>query len=253
MADNEALVNGVNGDSSDLYDADHPAKKTTSVTSVDELNQRIEALEKEKSDLERQNSQSEAKIGELQVEIETLRMENAESESNRRAAEAIAKRAAELEGHVVRLEHDYITAMNEGAEASREVQQLTAMIRELGEKAKREKEERESEITTLRREKKEVEDSVGELKTLLKESEDKVKQMEEKMDELVKKSEESDNLINGLMETIAEREANIPEAVDEKLSDDGFKGLKAQLPVIGAVSAGVVIVAAAAACYVRHK
>lgn len=56
MADNEALVNGVNDNSSDFRDADQPTKKTTSITSVDELNKRIEILEKEKTDLERENS-----------------------------------------------------------------------------------------------------------------------------------------------------------------------------------------------------
>lgn len=242
MADNEAAL--ANGNSTELDHTEHPAKNTTSVTDVDELNQRIETLEREKSE-------SEAKIGELETEIESLRREKEASASDLKATESIAKRAFELEGQVVRLEHDLLSALNEGEELNRENHELNSKIAKLEEKARKEKDERENEFSVLKREKKEVEDSLGKLQDLLKESEDKVEHMEKKMEELVKKSEESEKLIGGLMEKVTEREVVVE--VDENHNNGGFKGLKTQLPVIGAVSAAVVVTAALAACYIRRN
>ena len=260
MADNDVLVNGVNGDSTEFLDADHPPKKVSADDGdygdsgvVDELKRRVEVLELEKSNLERENEESASKIGELRDQVVVLRKEKEaevdRSVFERRATEAIAKRAAELEGEVARLQHDLITAMNEGEEANREIQELKVRIGELEEKARREKEE----MDELRREKKAAEDSAGRLEAMLEESKAKVEAMEVKMDELIKKSAESEKLVGGLMEKVAEkqREAIVEDDVDEK-SSSSINGFKAQLPLIGAVSAGAVV-AAIAVCYVRHS
>ncbi|KAJ8438331.1 hypothetical protein Cgig2_013379 [Carnegiea gigantea] len=258
MADNDVFVNG---DSTEFLDADHSPKKTPPAAAddgdsgvVDELKRKVEALEQEKSNLERENEESASKIGELKEQVVVLRREKEgeteRSESERRAAEAIAKRAAQLEGEVARLQHDLITAMNEGEEANREIQELKAKIGELEEKARREKEE----IDELRRDKKAAEDSVGRLQAMLEESKAKVEAMEVKMEELIKKSAESEKLVGGLMEKVAEkqREAIAEDDVDNEKSGTSINGFKAQLPLIGAVSAGAVV-AAMAVCYVRHS
>lgn len=257
MADNDVVINGVNGDSSEFLDADaddRPStKKSPDSDAVGDLNRRIEALELEKSKLERENGESAHRIGQLKDQVVDLRREKeaeterAESES--KAAEAIAKRASELEGDVFRLQHDLITSMNTGEELSREIQNLQAKIGELEEKARREKDEMEA----LRRENKVAEDSINKLEAMLEDSNKKVKVMEEKMEELEKKSTESDELIGGLVEKVEEREREAI-AEDEKSStcSNGFKGLKTQLPLIGAVSAGA-IVATMAVIYIRHS
>ncbi|KAK9691605.1 hypothetical protein RND81_09G207400 [Saponaria officinalis] len=243
---NDSAINGVNGDSTSEFfdDTDFPplkSPKTPATVDIDRLNTRI-------ADLEAEKSESKSRIAELKSELEKLRVEkeseleklrvekNAESErseSNSKAAEAIAKRAAELEGEVARLQHDFISASNDASEANREIQKLNA------------------EIAELKREKEAVEG--------------KVKVMELKMEELVKKSDDSEKLISGFMQKIAEGEIEA-EALTAAEENGGFsvgvrsggdgggdwKGLKEKLPVIGAVSAGLILVAGVI-CHVRYS
>lgn len=260
MADHDdVFANGDNGVSVEFVESDPspmksqtPAAAANDAGEVDRLNKMIAALENQKSNLERENAESSTKIGELKDEAVVLRREKdaeaEKAESERKAAEAIAKRASQLEGEVVRLQHDLITVMNEGEESIRVIQELTTKIGELKEKATKEREE----IDEMRREKKAAEDSVRELQVVLEELKEKEKAMEAKMEELLQKSAESERLIGGIAERVAEREREviIEDDVDEKSSK--LKVLKAQLPLIGAASAGA-FVAAMAMCYIRHS
>lgn len=199
---------GINGDSNpELHKPEN-----NSIPKSDDLNNTIESLKT-------QNLKNESRIAELESEIET----------HKKAAEAIAKRAFELEGHTVRLEHDLTSAMNEADEANRENRELKEMVKE-----------RESLIVELRREKVEVED--------------KVKKMEDKMEELLEKSKESDKLIGGLMEKISERDLVIEGENEKKLGCNyyGFDELlkNKKVPLMAAVSVGVVVTIGA--CYFRH-
>ncbi|KAK9735073.1 hypothetical protein RND81_04G182200 [Saponaria officinalis] len=245
MADinnNDSLING--DTTSEFFDSTDfpPLKSSPSPSAVD-----VDLLHKTISDLERENSVSESRIAELNAELKKLRVEkdaeleklrvekdavSESSESHGKAAEAIAKRAAELEIEVARLQHDLISAMNDSSESNREIQKLNA------------------EIVALKREKSEVES--------------KVKVMENKMEELMKKSNDSDDLIHGFMQKIEDREieatlkANDELVADEVRSgdcaggcDQFMKQLKENAAAIAVVTGGV-IVAGGIMCYVRH-
>lgn len=81
----------------------------------DELNQRINDLEEEKTKIVKEYKQQ---IDELKASVEKLESENADlknqkdnAQSDSKAFGAVAARAADLEGEVSRLHHDLATAM----------------------------------------------------------------------------------------------------------------------------------------------
>ncbi|XP_031257317.1 peroxisomal and mitochondrial division factor 2 [Pistacia vera] len=109
MAEPETILNGVasteteNQTAESFYDLGQDNK-------IAELTRKTEALEEE-------NREMKERIKKLTIEIEG-------SEEDKRVFESIAARAVELETEVSRLQHDLITAMSEGDEASAEVAEL---------------------------------------------------------------------------------------------------------------------------------
>ncbi|XP_057954949.1 peroxisomal and mitochondrial division factor 2-like isoform X2 [Malania oleifera] len=113
-------------------------------SSQSEMIRKIEVLQHEKIELERENDEIKERMGNLTVEIEGLmndKMEMREklgkmereieqSESDKKAVEAIAARAFELETEVSRLQHDLISSMSEGEEANAEVVKLKSQLEE---------------------------------------------------------------------------------------------------------------------------
>ncbi|XP_057954948.1 peroxisomal and mitochondrial division factor 2-like isoform X1 [Malania oleifera] len=118
-------------------------------SSQSEMIRKIEVLQHEKIELERENDEIKERMGNLTVEIEGLmndKMEMREklgkmereieqSESDKKAVEAIAARAFELETEVSRLQHDLISSMSEGEEANAEVVKLKSQLEEKVEEA----------------------------------------------------------------------------------------------------------------------
>ncbi|XP_050137874.1 peroxisomal and mitochondrial division factor 2-like [Malus sylvestris] len=102
----------------DFFDADQAA----------ELGRKVEGLEWEKLELQRENKETKEKIQELMAEIEKLKSSEKETkerlremelviertEEGKDVLESVANRAMELETEVVRLQHDLISAMAEG-------------------------------------------------------------------------------------------------------------------------------------------
>ncbi|KAL9247938.1 hypothetical protein vseg_021312 [Gypsophila vaccaria] len=243
MAENngDSVINGVNGESPSEFfdDTDFPPLKspqTPSVVDSDRLRTRL-------AELEADRSESESRVAELTAELEKLRVEkeneldavraeketeSARTESNRKAAEDAAKRASELEGEVARLQHDLISASSDASEATREIEKLTA------------------EVAALKAEKAEVEG--------------KVTAMEARMEELVKKSDVSEKLIGEFTAKFAEEAETVAVAADDERNVRSFdvdgghewKGIKEKLPVIGAVTVGIVVVAGVV-CHVRYS
>lgn len=139
MADGPA-INGVEDrKAEDFFDAENESK-------INELTQRLKSLELERADLVRGSDESKGRVQNLLAEIERLRSEAAVSrekfnkmekeielaEEGQRAMESVAKRAAELETEVSRLQHDLISAMSEGGEANKEVAELKTLVEEKG-------------------------------------------------------------------------------------------------------------------------
>ncbi|TXG54564.1 hypothetical protein EZV62_019820 [Acer yangbiense] len=133
--------------------------------------------------LERENKEMKERITTLTIEVDG-------SEEDKKLFDSIAARAVELETEVARLQHDLITAMSEGEEATHEVAELKKAIAEKGEKL----DSVEKEVDALKKEKAESEKKVRELERKVgllevKEIEEKSKklrveeEMREKIDE----------------------------------------------------------------------
>ncbi|XP_031109632.1 peroxisomal and mitochondrial division factor 2 [Ipomoea triloba] len=131
MAD-ESATNGdvFIGDAEIGANDDSQSESKTSV-----LSQKLAASEKENRELVRENEVVKEIEEKLKKTIEKLESERAElrkkvekSGTENRALGSVAARASELEGEVVRLQHDLITATNGLAEANSEVSQLKAAL-----------------------------------------------------------------------------------------------------------------------------
>ncbi|KAK0590985.1 hypothetical protein LWI29_034032 [Acer saccharum] len=133
--------------------------------------------------LERENKEMKERITTLTIEVDG-------SEEDKKLFDSIAARAVELETEVARLQHDLITAIGEGEEATHEVAELKKAIAEKGEKL----DSVEKEVDALKKEKAESEKKVRELERKVgllevKEIEEKSKklrveeEMREKIDE----------------------------------------------------------------------
>ncbi|KAJ0083427.1 hypothetical protein Patl1_31155 [Pistacia atlantica] len=176
----------------------------------------------------------------LTIEIEV-------SEEDKKVFESIAARAIELETEVSRLQHDMITAISEGDEASAESEKVDSekKVRELERKVGTLKvKELEEKCKRWKVEKKSVEGS-------LKESESKSKEIEAKISELEKEIDEAKTVISGLKEkTLDGFNGNVR---DFKPSvDDGWKKSNLQWLVVVA-TAYVVVVAVIDVCYAQRR
>ncbi|KAJ4825003.1 hypothetical protein Tsubulata_044138, partial [Turnera subulata] len=258
----------------DFYDPDQGENET-------KLRQRIEALEQEKLSLVRENKEAGDQVAKLTAEIEFLRSEEEEmrlrleslerdvesSEEIKRVMDVVSARAAELETQVARLQHDLISAMSDGQEASAEAAGLKKALAEKDgklEEIKKEKAETDKKVRELERklgvlEMKEseekskrlrVEDELREkngdkdkelsgYKRRIEELEEIVRATEGSMEELKKQTEAAQSVIAGLKEKTVEVINGIEIDTREK------KELKrGQLPVVAVGSAGAVVVAA---------
>nr|GLL47252.1 peroxisomal and mitochondrial division factor 2-like [Ipomoea trifida]GMD87632.1 peroxisomal and mitochondrial division factor 2-like [Ipomoea batatas] len=131
MADESATNGDVFIDGAEIGANDD--SQSESKTSV--LSQKLAASEKENRELVRENEVVKEIEEKLKKTIEKLESERAElrkkvekSGTENRALGSVAARASELEGEVVRLQHDLITATNGLAEANSEVSQLKAAL-----------------------------------------------------------------------------------------------------------------------------
>ncbi|KAK9284375.1 hypothetical protein L1049_023546 [Liquidambar formosana] len=193
MAD-ETIVNGVASVGDDrtaenFYDFD----RESDTSKVSDLIRKIEALEQEKLELVRKNEETREMIKKSTVEIEGLRSGEAKmkerlgemereierSESDKKALEAVAARAMELETEVSRMQHDLISAMSDGDEANAEVKELKRMLEEKG-----------LSIESLEREKERLEIVVEEAKKAKAMSDSKVRELEKRIEDM--KERESD-------------------------------------------------------------
>ncbi|GKV15481.1 hypothetical protein SLEP1_g26268 [Rubroshorea leprosula] len=170
MADS-TIINGEVDDQSveDFFDADQRENESK----VSQLTRKVEALESEKGELIRENTEIKEKIKELTLEVDLLkgeeqqmkaRLEDMEreldqSDDDKKLLDSIAARAVDLESEVARLQHDLINAMNEGEEANVEVGKLKKELREKGLKI----EDLERGIESLKKAKAESEKKMREL------------------------------------------------------------------------------------------
>ncbi|KAJ4830002.1 hypothetical protein Tsubulata_035514 [Turnera subulata] len=275
MADDTVTTNGVaeaekedhqtteEQTAEDFYDPDQGENET-------KLRQRIEALEQEKLSLVRENKEAGDQVAKLTAEIEFLRSEEEEMRLRleiKRVMDVVSARAAELETQVARLQHDLISAMSDGQEASAEAAGLKKALAEKDgklEEIKKEKAETDRKVRELERklgvlEMKEseekskrlrVEDELREkngdkdkelcgYKRRIAELEEIVRATEGSMEELKKQTEAAQSVIAGLKEKTVEVINGIEIDTREK------KELKrGQLPVVAVGSAGAVVVAA---------
>ncbi|KAJ6730689.1 hypothetical protein OIU85_021479 [Salix viminalis] len=290
MAEETAMTNGVEENQAaadSFYDLDQGGNET-------KLKQKIASLETEKKSLGDEND--EIKFPEesnLKLRVAELEREVEQSEEAQRALESIAGRAAELETHVSRLQHDLISAMSDGDEANKEVAELKREVSEKEvriEEVKKEKSEAEKKVRELERkigvlEVKEIEEKskkvrleedmreklsekdkeIIECKKRIKELESQVVE-KERLEKKLRESEEKMKEMEGKMVEL-QKEAKKAEEVIGGLKDwskeviDGIeidsrqKGFKGQSPVVAIGSVGAVAVAAAVVyvCYSRRQ
>lgn len=286
MADETATANGVPSldreerTVDDFYDLDQGEKES-------KLRQKIEGLEQEKLSLVKENKEAEDQMSKLTAVIESLKSQEGEmrqrlnsmemevesSEEIKGVLEMISRRASELETQVSSLQHDLISAMSDGQEASAEALELKKALGEKDgklEELKKEKGEMEKKLRELERivgvlEVKETEEKskrvrieeemrekvgekekeIGERKKRIEELEGNVRITEGRMAELKRQAEEAESVIVELKDRSVEVINGIEIDREEKV---GLKREQWPLAVVG--SAGAVVVVAGAAVLV---
>jgi tropomyosin-2 len=211
MAD-EMVINGVASDGVDdqtgesFYDLDQRGDNDARVL---DLSKKIESLELEKQQLVRENAETKERIKKLTAEVEELKNDDAwkkeklgemekeieRSDEGKKALEAIAARAVELETEVSRLQHDLISAMSEVEEGNKEVIELKREVESL----KNEKLESEKRVRELER-------KVGVLEVKEIEEKSKKVRIEEEMRE---KIDEKEREIGGFRKKVEDLESLI--------------------------------------------
>ncbi|KAL8136356.1 hypothetical protein V2J09_002357 [Rumex salicifolius] len=296
MADNDVNISGgVNGDSVEFDDLAVKKTEAKEVFSGDHfLKARIKELEHEKRELAMEKDEMKAVLEKMEEEklAAGKKMEAAEAERNElemKAMQSITKRAFDLEGEVLRLQHDLGSAMNAGDEASREVERLMREVDELKkeksallekviaqvEELKRLESDSGSKIIDLENQiesltesdrvaRKEAAIAEEKAKARLNELEREITQVKKEktavegrmasLDDELKSSEKKViEMAKRIQELAEDAEANgkiLDEMVEKAAERDA--GNKVPLPLAGAVSAGV-IVAAIAVCYVNYS
>ncbi|CAB4304366.1 unnamed protein product [Prunus armeniaca] len=211
MADEKTVE--IVDDTEAFYDADQTA----------EMGRKIEGLEREKLQLERENKESNEKIKELTTEIEKLKrgekdtkeklremeLEIERNDEGKNVLESVANRAMELETEVSRLQQDLISAMAEVEEANNEVADLKRVLGEKGAKIDR----LEKELESLKKAKAESEKWVRELERKIgvlevKETEEKSKRIRVE-EEMRERLDEKENELSLFKKKIEELESVI--------------------------------------------
>ncbi|KAM0959253.1 hypothetical protein EV1_024245 [Malus domestica] len=219
----------VDDQAEDFFDADQAAG----------LGRKVEGLEGEKLELQRENKETKEKIQELTAEIEKLKSSEKETkerlremeleiertEEGKDVLESVANRAIELETEVARLQHDLISAMAEGEDANHEVAELKRELEEKGEKI----DSLEKEVESLKKAKADSEKRVRELERKIgvlevKETEEKSKKIrvEEEMRERLDEKESELILfkkkVEDLESVVAKNSAELGKRVNERVN-----------------------------------
>ncbi|KAL5793059.1 hypothetical protein ACOSP7_001653 [Xanthoceras sorbifolium] len=200
-----------------FYDLDQDSK-------VGDASRKLESLERENK--------------EMKERIRTLTIEVEGSEEDKGLFDSIAARAVELETEVSRLQHDLITAMSEGEEATHEVAELKKAIAEKGEKL----DGVEREVDALKKEKAENEKKVRELERKaglleVREIEEKSKKLRVE-EEMREKIDERDREIIGLKKKVDELESELDKlkfgkkSVEEALTQSDKKSKEMELLIL---------------------
>ncbi|CAM8946647.1 unnamed protein product [Rhodiola kirilowii] len=176
MAD-ESLVNGVAAEEEDQEEVSEMASSKVAL-----LMMKVEGLEREKAELEKENEEVKEKTRKWEEEALWLKSEKEKMEESVKKAEedgkalaAIAGRAADLETEVSRLQHDLVSAMSEGDEANAELQKTKKTLEENKLSAGELEKEKElmkarflSDIEEVKKAKAVVEANVSELESKIK-------------------------------------------------------------------------------------
>ncbi|KAJ4729049.1 peroxisomal and mitochondrial division factor 2-like [Melia azedarach] len=171
----------------------------------------VTELTKEMESLELENQEMKERIKKLTIEMEG-------SEEDKRVFESIAARAVELETEVSRLQHDLVTAMSEGEEATAEVAELKKVLAENGVKL----EGLEKEVDGLKKDKAESEKKVRELERKVGLLE--VREMEERSkrlrveEEMREKLDDKEKEISGFRKKVDDLEGELDKWKSEKNS-----------------------------------
>ncbi|XP_041005473.1 peroxisomal and mitochondrial division factor 2 [Juglans microcarpa x Juglans regia] len=227
MAD-ERISNGVSFDAENnqtvenFYDLD---QRTDNEVRDSGLTKKIESLELEKLQLVHENAKVKERVEKLTAEVEELQNNNAlmkeklegmekeieQSEEAKKALDAIAARALELETEVSRLQHDLISTMSEGEEANKELVELKRILGDKGvriENLEREVESLKKEKVESERKVRELERKVGVLEVREIEEKSKKVRIEEEMREKIAEKERE---IGGFRKKVEDLESVISE------------------------------------------
>lgn len=199
------------------------ADKNDRESNVSQIIGKIEDLEREKEELISENDEIKDKMKKLTLELDQLKSDEQQmkekldgmekemdhSDEEKKLLESVAARAVELETEVARLQHDLITAMNEGDEASAEVGELKEQLGEKGLKI----EELDKEIVSLNKAKaesekrlRELERNIGVLEMREMEEKSKKLRMEEEMRDRINEKEKE---ISGFKKKVDELESEV--------------------------------------------
>uniref|UniRef100_A0A7N0TYM5 Uncharacterized protein n=1 Tax=Kalanchoe fedtschenkoi TaxID=63787 RepID=A0A7N0TYM5_KALFE len=148
MADDSLVDDGAAEDQTaeSFYDFE------TSTSKVSDLVKKVEALERERSELVKENNEVKERVKKWEEEVLGLKSEKErmqevvkKTEEERKALAAIASRAADLETEVSRLQHDLVSAISDGDESNAELREVRKALEE--KKASLNKLEKEKEAT----------------------------------------------------------------------------------------------------------
>ncbi|KAG6661647.1 peroxisomal and mitochondrial division factor 2-like [Carya illinoinensis] len=235
------ISNGVSFDAEDnqtgenFYDLD---QRTDNEVRDSGLTKKIESLELEKLQLVRENAEVRERVEKLTAEVEELQNNNAsmkeklegmekeieQSEEAKKALDAIAARAFELETEVSRLQHDLISTMSEGEEANIELVELKGILGDKGvriENLEREVESLKKEKVESERKTRELERKVGVLEVREIEEKSKKVRIEEEMREKIAEKERElggfRKKVQDLESVISEKRSELEKWTREKL------------------------------------
>lgn len=194
--------------------------------------------ESKPSDVSRKLETLERENKEMKERIRTLTIEVEGSEEDKRLFDSIAARAVELETEVARLQHDLITAMSEGEEATQELAELKKAMSDKVEKL----DSLQREVEALKKEKAESEKKVRELERKVgllevKEIEEKSKKMRVE-EEMREKIDDKDREIIGFKKKVDELESELEKwklemkSVEEALSRSHNKSKEMEFRIL---------------------
>ena len=236
MAD-EVFKNGATNGEDQTNENSHDLDRENDIK-IAELTRKVGVLEQEKADLIREYVEVKERIEKVTAEseemksakdemnkmLEEMMKEIEQSESDKKALESIAARAASLETEVSRLQHDLISAMSEGEEANAEVTQLKRMLQEKEltvENLVKESNENESRLRDLEEKIRVMEVKVSET------NEEKVKIEQETEKKIANREREISNLKSDIGELISSIEKlKMQQKQDEEMRNNESKEAK---------------------------